>query len=354
MTMNYMNRIIIICSLTFIISCGGEKESTETPSSPRIKNFSKLILPSSNSEVIIGEAVDFEISSTQEVDSVVLSYTDESMMYEDLTFSWTPQQAKTGKQKIKVTVYSGDQSETHYGRVVMLSDLTPSVLTYKLIDSYPHDESAFVQGLFFIGDTLVESTGQEGSSRLSKINLNTGEIYRSTNLDNQYFGEGSTYWNDQIFYLTWTTNVGFIYNSQLEVTGQFNYTHEGWGMTTMGDTLIISDGQEVLHLVDPRDMSEIGQLEVYDDEGKVTDLNELEYFNGKIYANVWMKDVIISIDPKTGKVLEVIDLSGLKNNFNSNVAEVLNGIAYKQNSDQIFVTGKNWPNIFEVEFLQVN
>ncbi|WP_421875876.1 glutaminyl-peptide cyclotransferase [Marinoscillum sp.] len=350
MNMNYINRLSIICSLGLIFSCSGEKDNSETPTSPRIKNFSKLSAPSSNQEIVMGEPVNFEITSSQQVDSILLSFETEQKVFTETQFTWTPIRIKTGRQKVKISVYSGEDSETHYARLIVLSDVSPTTMTYEVIGEYPHDEEAFIQGLFFLGDTLVESTGQEGTSRISKINLQSGEVYKTTSLADNYFGEGSTVWKDQIYYLTWQDNIGFIYNLNLEETGQFNYTYEGWGMTTMGDTLIISDGKEVLHLLDPRDMSEISRLEVYDHEGLVNKLNELEYFNGKIYANIWQQEIIISIDPATGKVLEIIDFNGLRDNFDSNVAEVLNGIAYKQNTDQIFVTGKNWPKLFEVKF----
>lgn len=354
MVLNYTYSLLILLTAVLTSSCGSDKGETEAPGSPRIKKFSKVTQPTTNQPVVFGEPVAFDITSTEEVDSILLEYGDEVRKYTEQAFSWTPQHIRTGRQKVKVKVYAGDQSETHYARLVILSDITPTSVGYELVAEYPHREDAFIQGLFFIGDTLVESTGQSGHSTLSKMNVATGDVYSQVAIDNQYFGEGSTYWNDRIFYLTWTTNIGFIYNHALELTGQFRYTHEGWGMTTMGDTIVVSDGQEVLHLYDPRDMSEIGTLEVYDQQGKITQLNELEYFNGLIYANVWQQENIVSIDPKTGRVMDVIDLSGLKGRFSSPKADVLNGIAYKASTDQIFVTGKNWPKLFEVTFQEIN
>lgn len=354
MTMKNTYRIFIILSLTLLISCSGEKHGRQSSESPRIKNFSKIELPVSNQEIVMGQPVGFEISSTQDVDSITLDFEDEVLTFKQLTFNWGPKTAKTGKQNVKIRVFSGNQSETHYARIIVLSDITPTPMTYELIAEYPHRESAFTQGLFFIGDTLVESTGQKGASTLSKLNLSSSEVYSSTPLDNRYFGEGSTIWNNKIFYLTWTSQVGFTYDRNLKKTGQFNYTHEGWGMTTMGDTLVVSDGTETIHFLDPRDLSEIGSLEVYDHESKIDSINELEFFNGLIYANIWMKNIIITIDPKTGRVMDVIDMSGLEDQFQSNSADVLNGIAYRSNTDQIFVTGKNWPKLFEVKFHQTN
>lgn len=354
MTANYTIRILIILVGFTIGACKSEKESHEEPTSPRIKKFSKISQPSTNQKYILGDAIDFKIDSSEPIDSIVVEYGSQVSSITTTDFQWAPDQPRTGKQKVRLTVYSGDDSETHYARVIFLSDVTPMPYTYQVIGEYPHDEDAFVQGLFFMGDTLVESTGQEGTSKISKTNYKNGAVYQSTNLEHQYFGEGSTYWGDRIYYLTWTTNKGFVYDRNLNRTGQWNYTYEGWGMTTMGDTLVVSDGKETLHFLDPRDLSELGSIEVYSNKGKITNLNELEYFDGVIYANLWQEDVIITIDPKTGKMLSEIDLSGLRASLDSRDAEVLNGIAYKQNTGQIFVTGKLWPKLFEVKFAPIN
>ncbi|MEQ8470855.1 MAG: glutaminyl-peptide cyclotransferase [Marinoscillum sp.] len=354
MKANNTIRTLIIFSLIFISSCKGEKENHEEPATPRIKKFSQVTKPEPNQSLTIGEPISFEIKSKETVDSVKVEFEDNIEIFTSTAFQWKLNKPKTGKQKIRLTVYSGENDETHYARVVFLSDLTPATSTYQVIAEFNHNEEAFIQGLFFIGDTLVESTGQEGTSWLSKYNYQTGEVYKTINLSSEHFGEGSTYWGDKIFYLTWKSNKGFIYNRDLIQTGQFNYTHEGWGMTTMGDTLVVSDGKETLHLLDPRDLTEIGTLQVYDDKGAVTNLNELEYFQGQIFANIWQEDIIISIDPQSGKVLYEIDLENLRDSFESNEAEVLNGIAYKANSDQIFVTGKLWPKLFEVKFSPIN
>lgn len=354
MKANNAIRTLIMCSMIFISSCKGDKETSEEPNTPRIKKFSKVELPENNQSLTLGQKIAFQISSEEKIDSIKVEFEDSSNTFTKSTFDWTPDKPKTGKQKIRLTVYAGSNSETHYARVVFLSDLTPASYGFEILGQYPHDEEAFTQGFFFIGDTAVESTGQEGTSRLFKYNYKTSEVYKSINLSSDYFGEGSTYWEDHIYYLTWRANKGFIYSRDLVQTGQFNYSHEGWGMTTKGDTLIVSDGTEVLHLLDPRDLTEIGTLQVYDDEEGVTDLNELEYFHGQIFANIWQTEIIVSIDPETGKVLYAVDMEELRSHFESDKAEVLNGIAYKQNTDQIFVTGKQWPKMFEVKFTPIN
>jgi len=338
--------------LIFIISCNGEKEeSSSSNKSPRIRKQSSLLSPKSNQKHTLGEAVKFTLSSDVTIDSVALEYEDESTIYKSSEFEWAASQAKTGIQKMRLTVYMGGTSETHYPRVKFLSDTPPAEYTYEVVNEYNHDRDAYIQGLFFIGDTLVESTGREGVSKLSKLNLKTGQVYQSTNLESQYFGEGSTIWNNNIYYLTWESQTGFVYNRKLERKKVFHYSHEGWGMTTLGDTLVVSDGTEVIHFLDPRDLSEIGRLEVYTDKSKVINLNELEVIDGLIYANVYLDNRIVVIDPKSGKVLRDIDLSYLKRRFNDANAEVLNGIAYKPETGQIFVTGKLWPKLFEVNFI---
>lgn len=352
MKANELIRILIIFNLIFIISCGGEKERTsDSDKSPRIKKSSQINSPKINAEYVLGSEVSFDLSSSKSIDSIQLEYEGKTTTYKQSAFSWKADQAKTGFQRIKLTVYMGSESETHYPRVKFMADTAPDLYTYELINTLPHDENAYVQGLFFIGDTLVESTGREGLSKLSKLNLNTGKIYKSVSLSSEHFGEGSTIWNNKIIYLTWTSHIGYVYDRNLTQTDTFNYNHEGWGITTSGDTLFVSDGTEVIHMLDPRDFSEIGKLEVYTNKSKITQLNELEMIDGLLYANVWLENNIVVIDPKSGKVLRRIDMSGLRGRFQSEEAEAFNGIAYKQNTKQIFVTGKLWPKMFEVKFV---
>ncbi len=344
-------RIIIILSLIFIISCNGKKEKpSSSKSSPRIRKTTKVVNPKINETFVLGDTILFDIQSDSAVDSVSMIFENKLTVFQSSSFTWPTRAAKTGVQKFRLTVYSSGNEETHYPKVKILSDVEPLQTTFEIINEYPHNENSYTQGLFFVGDTLVESTGREGQSRLTKLNLNTGKEYQSISLPNEYFGEGSTIWNDKIIQLTWTSQVGFVYDQNLKQTGKFNYTHEGWGITTLGDTLIMSDGTEMLHLLDPRDFSEIGKLEVYTDKRKIINLNELEVIKGKIYANVWLENKIVVIDPMSGKVLETINMKSLKSRVVNSGAEAFNGIAYKPETDQIFVTGKLWPKIFEVKF----
>lgn len=328
----------------------GDKSETETP---RIKNYSKLTSPKRSAAFKIGDPVPFEVASEKVVDSVTVEYRNESTTYPESSFAWTSSQARTGNQRLKLTVYLEGTTETHYPRLKFLSDVTPEAYTYQVVESYPHSTDAYTQGLFFKADTLFESTGSRGKSRLMKVNHRNGEIYKSINLESQYFGEGSTYWKDRIYMLTWTSQIGFIFDTNLNQTGTFRFAFaEGWGMATFGDTLIISDGTEKLHFLNPNDLSEFDQLEVYDHEDRVVNLNELEVIDDLIYANVYQEERIVVIDPNTGKIIQEIDLSGLLTQSESSEADVLNGIAYNPKDGKVYVTGKLWPRLFQVSFVK--
>ncbi|RED99438.1 glutaminyl-peptide cyclotransferase [Marinoscillum furvescens] len=346
--------IIALLSLCCLFGCDKDKgESSEQAKTPRIKKKSRLLTPKSNTKFVLGESISFELKSDLTIDSVLLDDGVKTTRYDELAFEWLSKDMGTGKQRLRLDVYGEGQKETHYARLTFLSDVAPIKYTYEIVKELNHDPTAYTQGLFFSGDTLFESTGREGQSRLIKKRLD-GKEYKSVNLPSEYFGEGSTEWEDKIIMLTWTGNTGFVFDRSLKQTGTFHYSHEGWGITTYGDTLIVSDGSEVLHLLDPRDFSEIGKLEVYDHKRKVNRLNELEMINGLLYANIYLEEEIVAIDPATGKVVQRIDMSGISSKLNTRDVDVLNGIAYKANSDQLFVTGKLWPKLFEVKFIPTN
>jgi len=336
------------------MSCSNENEtddSEEENDSPRIIKQTKLTLPARNATFVFGEDISFQIESKNPIDSVVVYEDALSASYLTNEFQWTSLAKKVGKQKIRVSVFIKGKKETHYPKFTILSNTPPTEYTYNVLRTFPHNRESFTQGLFFNQDTLFESTGQNGESRILKINIATGEPYQSKALDRKYFGEGSTVWNKQIFYLTYTTEIGFKYDLGFNLLGEFRYPHQGWGITTMGDTLLVSDGSEIIRLIDPRDFSEIGQIQVYDHEKSYDELNELEFVNGKLYANVWFKDFILAIDPLTGKVLEKIDMTGLLSGTNGS-EDVLNGIAHNPKTNSFFITGKLWPTLFELELIK--
>ncbi|HEX6386343.1 MAG TPA: glutaminyl-peptide cyclotransferase [Anaerolineae bacterium] len=227
------------------------------------------------------------------------------------------------------------------------------VYGYRITHIYPHDSDAFTQGLVYDDGVLYEGTGRNGESTLRRVDLETGEVLQLRELPAAYFGEGIALYDNEIVQLTWQSNVGFVYNrSTFEVLRQFTYATEGWGLTHNGRCLIMSDGTDIIYFRDPETFAEIGRLHVYDNNGPVTQLNELEYVQGEIYANVWQTDRIARILPDTGQVIGWIDLTGLLEQVAVTApVDVLNGIAYDAQGHRLFVTGKLWPALFEIELV---
>jgi glutamine cyclotransferase len=233
---------------------------------------------------------------------------------------------------------------------------TPAVASYQVINTYPHDPGAFTQGLVYEDGVLYEGTGLNGHSSLRKVALETGTVLQSHELAQEYFGEGIAIFGDKIFQLTWQSHVGFIYDkASFEQVGQFEYPTEGWGLTQDGSRLIMSDGTAMLHFLDPQTLQETGTVEVTDQGNPVKQLNELEYIDGQIYANIWQTDMIARIAPQSGQVLGWINLEGLLSPAERQPpTDVLNGIAYDAAGDRLFVTGKRWPKLFEIKLVPPN
>ena len=230
----------------------------------------------------------------------------------------------------------------------------PRVYGYKVVRSYPHDRQAFTQGLVYLDGLLYEGTGMNGQSGIRKVRLETGEVLQMRPLDGQYFGEGIVVWKDRLVQLTWQHGLGFVYDLEtFQPKRTFNYAGEGWGLTHDGSRIIMSDGSPggTLRLLDPETLRETGRLVVRDGGRPVPHLNELEYVKGEIYANVWMTERVARISPKTGQVTGWIDLRGLLDPREAAGTDVLNGIAYDAQKDRLFVTGKWWPKIFEIQLV---
>jgi len=227
------------------------------------------------------------------------------------------------------------------------------VYAYEVLRTYPHDRGAFTQGLLFAGGVLYESTGLYGRSSLRKVALETGEVLQMQELEPRFFGEGLTLFGGRLIQLTWLSQVGFVYDrDSLERLDQFTYLTDGWGLTHDGEKLIMSDGTSTLYFLDPETFEETGQLQVRDGDKLVPRLNELEYIDGEIFANLWLTDRIARIAPRTGQVTGWIDLTGLLGPEDRRPAvDVLNGIAYDPEKKRLFVTGKLWPKLFEIELV---
>ena len=351
------NKVLIILLLSIgilFIQCG---ENKSTNRSPRIKKVTKVLSPKNGIKITTGVPVEFEVMSirdTVEIEYFTVSlgtklvYTSNLENLQQFTFE------RTGRQDLSYTVYlSNGQKEQHSQFITALSDIKPKRYTYRKVKTYTHDPDAYTQGLFFDDGILLESTGHKGESSLRKVDIASGNIIQKIDLDEAYFGEGITLYRDEIFMLTWKSQKGFVFDKKdFTKLREFTYPTEGWGITTMGDTLVMTDETEKIYFIEPTTFTQIDKIEVYDQNGPVDALNELEFINGDIYANVYQTDEIAIIDPKTGKVTGIINLEGIFNKQNyGRRTDVLNGIAYDAKTDRLFVTGKYYPKLYEIDLV---
>ena len=263
---------------------------------------------------------------------------------------------KLGKQTIEATVYFNNEKQTTTTTVTILSSDLPKVYSYKIINEYPHDITSYTQGIEFFNDTLYESTGQYNESKLRKVNYKTGEIIKNIGLANEYFGEGLTILNNKVYQLTWKEGVGFVYDiNTFEKLSSFKYgnSKEGWGLCNNDNSIFKSDGTEKIWLLNPETLVEEEFIQVYTNKGKIVGINEMEWIDGNIYANRYQKNGVAIINPKNGAVIGVIDFTPLKKKVTQHDGlDVLNGIAYNPKTKTIFVTGKRWDKLFEVEIIE--
>jgi len=290
----------------------------------------------------------------REIDSVVYYLNDKKVGTakgtEKLTAALTD--SKLGYQNIKALVfYEGDNAETT-AQIEVVSGIPAKILSYEIVNIYPHDANSYTQGLEFYRDTLVEGTGQYGKSVLRKNNYKTGEAYKQVAIDGKYFGEGITIFGDKIYQLTWKENTGFIYNAgSLNKIKEFQYfkTVQGWGLTHDDKYLYQSDGSEKIYKLDPETLKEVSYVNVYAESRKAKELNELEYVDGKIYANIYQTNTIVVVDPETGSVLGMLNMEELAKKITKTAqTDVLNGIAYNPKTKTFFITGKMWDKMFEI------
>lgn len=225
-------------------------------------------------------------------------------------------------------------------------------MDYSIVNTYPHDRGAFTEGLLFADGFIYESTGLYGGSSLRKVDLKSGAVLKEVDLPAQLFGEGLALLNGKLYQLTWKNHVGFVYDAgTFQQLRQFSYVYDGWGLTTDGKSLIASDGSDQIRFIDPNNFAVQRAITVMENGNTVTNVNELEYIQGQIYANVWQTDRVIRIDPATGEVVRDYDLSGLLTPADRTTpTDVLNGIAYNPDGDHLYVTGKLWPKLFEIKF----
>ncbi len=341
------NFLTIILLGLMLSNCDGTKKENNSLFTFDTKQFKEQYQPQESIELNLLNP------NSKEVDSVVYFVNDakigSSKGLKKLSFELKNQ--KLGYQNLKAIVYYEGQNTEATDRVELVSNVEPKLLKYTVVNTFAHDIASFTEGLEFHNDTLFESTGQKGASYFRKYDYKTGKVYKQTNLDAKYFGEGITFVNNKLYQLTWQEKTGFIYNAttlKLEKTFTYEKDIEGWGMTNDGKYIYQTDGTEKIWKMDPNSLKMIDYCNVYAGNSKIKSINELEWIEGKIYANVWQKDAIAVVNPISGAVEGILDLSGLRKFVKNPTAEVLNGIAYNSKSKTVFVTGKNWDKLFEI------
>ncbi len=346
--MKIYNPLITILLAVIITNCGDNQKEKE--------NYFSFDDNALKSLYQATDKVDFTLlnSKNKTIDSVAYFVNDKkvSSVKGNGKFTLELSGKKLGYQKLKALVYfDGDTISTNT-RIEVASGITLKPLKYTIVNTYDHDVDAFTEGFEFYRDTLIESTGQNGKSYFAKIDYKTGKAYKKVDLDQEYFGEGITVLNNKIYQLTWQNATGFIYDANtLKKIKTFQYDKkiEGWGMTNDGKNIYHSDGTEKVWTMDPETQKLTDYINVYTHDSKIQSINELEWINGKIYGNIWQKDAIAVINPLTGAVEAVLDLTALRAKVTNKEAEVLNGIAYNKKTNTVFVTGKNWNKTFEIK-----
>lgn len=311
----------------------------------------KIQIKSSGDKILIDDMISINIISPNNkiIDSIEYYLNDRLVSSEVKLVDY-----KVGENNVSVKIFSNNETISINKKFDIYSNIEPEIMTYNVISEYTHDKNAYTQGLEFYKNQLYESTGLNGKSTLRKSDYKSGEILNIVNLDYEYFGEGLTVINDKIYQLTWKNNIGIIYDLDFNKIGTFDYgkSKEGWGLCNDGNFIYKSDGTNKIWVLDPETLQEIRFIEVLTNKSRIKNINELEYIDGKIYANTYQfnRDVVIVINPLNGVVERVIDFSGIRDRVTQKVdLDVMNGIAYFDG--KMFVTGKNWDKLFEVEIV---
>ncbi len=342
--------LLLILSF-FIFSCGSN--------SGKKSSYFSLKTDGNNDEFQLGESVklDLENKKEREIDSVTYYFQQKNYQAEtDFSLELSLENIKLGKHFIEAIIFSEGETDTTSKSIKIYNNTAPVSYSYKIVNEFPHDQNAYTQGLEFYKDTLYESTGQYGSSSLRKVVLETGQVLQKLNLTDNYFGEGLSILNDKIYQLTWNEGEGLIYHLEdfkQTATFSYNQSEEGWGLCNDGNQFYKSDGTEKIWTLNAESLAEEDFIQVVTHKSIVSKMNELEWIDGKIYANTYQKDGVAIINPNTGAIEGLIDFRGLRDKVTQHdKLDVLNGIAYNPDSDKLYVTGKNWDKIFEVEIIE--
>lgn len=343
---------LLIAVLSIIAACNTQKKAA---------NLS-FRSPEAGTMVSKGDSVFIRMRFPEEagIDSVIYLIDDNviASKKDSSPVSFLTDSLKLGSRSITTRLYQGGKQQEAFSNIVLVAEKAPEQLSFSVVKAFPHDTSAYTQGLEYHDGILYESTGLLGQSTLRKVSLENGKVIKQIKLADDQFGEGLSVIDNKLVMLTWKNGKGFIYDKHtFEKLSEFPFqaSKEGWGLCFDGKRLIKSDGTNRLYFLNKNTCVEEGYLEVYNDKGPVDSLNELEYIDGLIYANVYTQDIIVMIDPQTGEVLSELNLIGLlpQKDRNENT-DYLNGIAYDGQGKRLFVTGKKWNTLFEIRILQRN
>ena len=347
--------VVLIFSLFIIFfSCSNKPKRSRKP-------VSTITVQPNKKSYVFGEKVSVNIKTkvkNGEIKTIKLYYKNQLLKEsKELDFTFEGAEINTlGNSHFRVEAVKTDGlRNTRTKTIKTISDIETKIYNYKIVNKYPHSIKYYTQGLEFYNGFIYEGTGENGSSGLFKIDVKSGKTVQSYRMDDKYFGEGITILNDKIYQLTYRSQKGFVYNlSDFALIDSFQYkSTQGWGLTNDGKNLILSDGTHVLTWLNPDNFSVIKTVQVANNKNIVNYLNELEYINGTIYANVYTSDLIVQIDPKTGKILSQVNLKGIINMYHNQKDKIdyMNGIAYDSKNDRLFITGKLWPKLFEIEMI---
>ena len=343
--MNFIKFFVPVIITMLFLACEGD---------PKPKQLFEIELAGNTNEFSNQESVAVSIKNKKGKTIDKISYSIDGKVLEVKGDKLSLDITRLGQKELKAVIeYEGNTAEITK-KIKVLSGTAPEIYTYEIVNEYPHDLNAFTQGLEFYNDTLYESTGSGGNAKsfIRKIDYKTGKVLQQKDLAKNYFGEGITILNDKLYQLTWRSSIGFVYQlSDFKELNSFQYgeSKEGWGLCNDGKMIYKSDGTEKIWLLDPETLTEVSYIETVTNKSIFNKANELEYVDGKIYANVWQKESMMIIDAESGAIVGVINMAGLKNKVKKHEnLDVLNGVAYNPTTDTFFVTGKNWDKLFEI------
>ena len=363
--MNYSKQIFILALAAFsIFSCSEDEKKIRNKDQKKHTIEQRtvyqpkfdILQPKAGMVITRGDSINVELSIFDDERSIdSLKYFVNNKEITLINNKILSPNFKSGTNTIIIKSFNNDNSTDKVStQIITLSNIIPKIRKVKVINKYEHNVTAYTQGLLFTKGHLYEGTGQHGESMLKKLDLKNNSLIQSYNLPKEVFGEGIVLHNQKIYQLTWQSRRVFVYDLEsFSLLNEFHYDTEGWGITNFEEDIIMSDGTQNLMIIEPESFSVVGRLQVSDNVGPVTNLNELEWIDGKIWANVYLTNTIVIIDPKTGFVEEKLDLTNLvPDKFANPYDNVLNGIAYDNKTGKIYVTGKRWPILYEIKIIK--